>query len=86
MSERYSLATEKMFNRYPSKLVAYVREGREKNVAILGTHIAQLAHLVGLPLRSGGVSHTILLESFVNPGKFDNIDSIIRIGRAMFSE
>ncbi|MHB1163298.1 MAG: hypothetical protein ACYCZZ_02115 [Minisyncoccota bacterium] len=75
-----------MFNRYPNKLVAYVRNGREKNIAILGTHLAQLAYMVGLPLRSGGVPHVVLSESFVNPVKFDNIDSILRIGQGMFPE
>ena len=76
---------KKYFDKNPSRLVMYVETGMGiRRVAVLATHVAQLADKVGIPLKSGVHMYATLPETFVNLEHFDNIGDIINEGCARF--
>lgn len=75
-----------MFDKNPSKLVAYVEMGILKDVSLLGVHIYQLASRVGIVLESGSIQYNNLPEGFVDPRDFDNIGAIVAAGKIKFPD
>lgn len=74
----------KHFDKEPAKLVAYVENGISKRVTVLGVHIAQLAKMVGIPVKIQGRAYTRLPEQFFHTDHIDNIGDIINAGHRLF--
>ncbi|GEM_PF-2749877 len=75
----------KYFKKNPDRLTDYVEMGLIRHTSIAAIHIAQLAGMVKIPLKSGSDTYTALpATSFIKPERFDNIGMILGGAREMF--
>ncbi len=82
----------KYFEQNPRNLIAYIETALEKGNqasefpkgnAVPGFHIAQLARLVKMPLKAGNQTFDKMPETFIQPSRFDNIELILTMARAL---
>jgi hypothetical protein len=77
------------FDVNPKALTAYVANGlpqgkKHPSPLVLGTHVAQLARKVGIPLECRDSTYESLPDVFVNPLDFENIHKIITAAYSKF--